>query len=117
MTQGARKHTHALTAGNLPDAKLLSNFACVGNNTSATIHTAHISKINSEADLDPFDGAITFYNTGRWAPTNWFVFRELAHLGTVNLYPDKMVEWSNHGHDMEHPPSLLANLCSMFIGK
>ena len=117
MTQGARKHTHALTAGNLPDAKLLSNFACVGNNTSATIHTAHISKINSEADLDPFDGAITFYNTGRWAPTNWFVFRELAHLGTVNLYSDKMVEWSNHGHDMEHPPSLLANLCSMFIGK
>lgn len=63
LTQGARKHTHASTAGNLPDAKLLSNFECFGNNKFATIDTAHISNIITEADLDPFVEAITFFAT------------------------------------------------------
>ena len=115
--QDARKHTLASTAGTLPDAKLLSNFEWFGNEKSATILTAHISKIIAEADLHPSDEAITFCKTGHWAATNWFVLSELEHFRTVKLYPVSMVEWSNHGREMENTPSQLANLWAKVTGK
>ena len=67
--QGTRKHTLASTAGTLPDAKLLSNFEWFGNEKSATIDKSHISKIITEADLDPSVEVITFCNKGHWAAT------------------------------------------------
>ena len=77
---GARKYKLASTIGTLPDAKLLSNFEWFENQKSATIDTLHISKVTTEADLDPSIEVITFCNTGHWTATNWFVLSELAHF-------------------------------------
>lgn len=63
--QGARKHMLASTTRTLPDAKVLSNCEWFANEKSATVETAHIPQVITEADLDPSVEGITFCSTGR----------------------------------------------------
>lgn len=104
--KGETAHPAAARPGTLPQSEYFTHSGWFSGGP-AIIDADAAKALAQENGFAQDETLVSFCNTGHWAATNWFALSELAGVGTVKLYPESMVGWSNAGLPMANTPGLI----------
>ncbi len=86
---GDAKHPKAASGGRIPGAELLFQEHAYDVPANRLKSVAELEAVYD--DLDPVLPIVSYYNTGHWAATNWFVLSEVLGHDDVKRYDGSMV--------------------------